>query len=96
MATKMERLQIVLATAKNADVTLNETRRVADAYAFTYARGETLTNPQKAGVALREIKRAIRQVTRDAITSQAAAAAAAEAEAEATLDLGGDEDGGAE
>lgn len=96
MATKMERLQTVLATVKDAEVTLNEARRVADAYAFAYARGENLTNPQKAGVALREIKRAIRQTTRDAITSQAAAAAAAAAEAGATLDLGGDEDDGAE
>lgn len=92
MATKMERLQTVLATLKDdLTLTLNDARKVATAFGYTYRRGETLTNPQEAGAALQMIKAFINQVTRDANVSQAAAIAAAAAQSTAGVDLGADE-----
>lgn len=91
MATKMERVQTILSTLKESGATLAETRKVAAAFGYTYRRGEALTNAQEAGVTLQELKRFIRQITRDANVSQAAAAAAAAAEATATVELGADE-----
>jgi hypothetical protein len=96
MATKVERLQSVLQTLRNNDanvVTNAEVRKVADAFAFTFQREDLLklTNAQKAGVALREIKRWVRAITRDAIVSQAAAAAGQAAAVDADVNLGDDE-----
>lgn len=91
MATKMERVQTVLSTLKDTPVTLADARKVATAFGYTYRRGETLTNAQEAGVTLQELKRFIRQITRDANVSQAAAAAVAAAAAGAAVDLGADE-----
>lgn len=89
MATPVQRATAILQACLDDTPDAAVLGKVGDAYAFTYRRGETLTNNQKALLLVAEVRRVIKQVTADAIRSQAAAAAASAADAD--LDLGTDE-----
>lgn len=86
MATRNERLKTIMDALTETDTPVGSLNKVRGAFGFTYRRGETLTNAQEAGVVLIQLKRMIRQVTRDAIRSQAAAIAADAADSD--VDLG--------
>lgn len=89
MATRLQRTKAVLDALKDGDAPNATIGRVLDAYGFTYARGEDLTNDQKAAVFLRALKIQIRQIVSDSVRSQAAAAAANAADD--AVDIGADE-----
>ena len=76
MATKVQRFTNILnALADPAVVDAALLTKVADAYAYTYRRGETLTSAEKAGLFIRVTREHITQIVQDAIKSQAAKAA---------------------
>lgn len=89
MATRNERLKTIMDALAETDTPAPALAKIRDAFAFTYRRGETLNNQQASGVALIQLKRLVRQITRDAIRSQAAAEAAKSADAD--VDLGTEE-----
>ncbi len=86
MATKIQRATNILnALADPATIDGVLLNKIADAYAFTYRRGEVLTATEKAGLFIQVTRDQIKQIVRDAIRSQAAAAAAAQADADVAL-----------
>jgi hypothetical protein len=87
MATPLQRAKSIIDALHDGDTDNARVGRILDAFAFTYRRGETLTNAQKATTFVVAIRRMVRQVTLDADRSQAAATAAA---AIANIDLGAD------
>ena len=89
MATRNERLKTIIDALTETDTPAPALAKIRDAFAFTHRRGETLNNQQASGVVLIQLKRMIRQVTSDAIRSQAAARAAESAAAD--VDLGTEE-----
>lgn len=89
MATKIQRATAILnALADPATIDAALLTKIADAYAFTYRRGETLTSAEKAGLFIQVTRDQVRQIVQDAIRSQAAKAAADSADV--TLDIGSD------
>lgn len=89
MATRNERLKTIMDALTETDTPVPALNKIRDAFAFTYRRGETLNNQQASGVVLIQLKRLVRQITRDAIRSQAAAEASARSDAD--VDLGTEE-----
>ena len=86
MATKLQRATAILnALADPATIDAALLTKVADAYAFTYRRGETLTNTQKAGLFIQVTRDQIKQIVQDAIRSQAAKTAADAADSEISI-----------
>lgn len=89
MATKVQRATSILnALADPATIDAAKLTKIADAYAYTYRRGETLTGAEKAGLFIQVTRDQIQQIVRDAIQSQAAKAAADAADV--VLDIGSD------
>lgn len=87
MATKPQRAKAILdALADPATTDAAMLQTVGDAFAFTYRRGETLTQAQQAGLFIQVVRDFVVQITRDAIKSRAAAAASAAADS--NVDLG--------
>jgi hypothetical protein len=92
MATKINRaISILNAMADPATVDNALALKVANAYAYTYRRGEVLTNEQKAGVFIAALRRMVQQTVTDSETSQAAETARAAAVAGAQISIGTDE-----
>ena len=92
MATKLARTKTILEALKDGTVPNEIIGKVIDAYGFTFERGRTLTNDQKATVFIRELRKQVRQIVLDAEASQAAATAANAARAGADIDVGSDDD----
>lgn len=85
MATNVQRATAILDALVDGTADQTVLAKVGDAYAFTYRRGETLNNQEKAGVFINQLRMSIKQIVRDAIKSQAAAAAAANADGEISI-----------
>ena len=83
--TRNERLKTIIDALTETDTPAPALAKIRDAFAFTYRRGETLNNQQASGVVLIQLKRMIRQITRDAIRLQAAAEAAENADSDVNL-----------
>jgi len=78
MATKVQRATSILnALADPATIDAALLTKIADAYAFTYRRGETLTSAEKAGLFIQVTRDHVRQIVNDVGESQVAAAAVA-------------------
>ena len=88
MATKIVRAKAIIESLTDATVTNALALRIADAYAFTYARGQTLTNEQKAGVFIQSLRTLVKQVVRDAEISTAMEAARLAAAPGAEIEIG--------
>lgn len=90
MATKVQRAKTILdaladATTPNATLT-----RVADAFAETFAPGETLTNEQKAAIFLAQIRLKIREIVHRVEITQIMEATRVAGEPSTVIDLGVD------
>lgn len=85
MATNVQRATAILDALVDGTADPTILAKVGDAYAFTYRRGETLNNQEKAVVFINVLRASIKQVVRDAIKSQAAAAAANAADGEISI-----------
>lgn len=88
MATKVVRAKAVLDALADTAVTNQLAERVANAFAFTYQRGETLSNEEKAGVIVAKLRAFVRQIVENAEDSQTQAAAVAANKS--NLDIGND------
>lgn len=88
MATQVQRAIAILEACLNDTPDAAILTKIGDAYAFTYRRGETLTNAEKALLLVSTTRAHIKQITRDAIRSQAAATAADAADSE--VEIGSD------
>ena len=91
MATKIARAKAILdALADPATVDAALTTRIADAYAFTYRRGETLTATEKAGLFLQVTRNQIKEIVQNAGVSQDEATAKPALIAKHALEIGTD------
>jgi hypothetical protein len=94
MATKIQRAKSILDALRDPNpVTNAESVRVANAFAYTYARDRTdLTNEQKAGLFVQAIRNFVKQVIRDAEVSVALEVERQRVAPGAEMDLGTDGD----
>lgn len=90
--TKVQRAKSILDALADSSVTNALALRVADAFAYTHRRGDTLTNEQKAGVILRVLRNHVKQVVRDAEISQALEVERLRVEEGAEISIGSDGD----
>lgn len=88
MATPVQRATAILQACSDGTPDAAILTKVGDAFGFTFRRGETLTNNQKALLLVAEVRRVIKQITADAIRSQAADVAAAATDAD--VEIGND------
>ena len=79
MANKIQRVTNIINALKDPDVIDGPLlTRIADAYAFTYRRGEALTATEKAGLFIQVMRDEVKRIVKNAIESQDAAAAIAQ------------------
>lgn len=72
MATRIVRAKSIIdALSDPTPVTNAMAVRIAEAFAFTYRRGVTLTNEQKSGVFIKALRDYVKQVVRDSEVSRA-------------------------
>lgn len=90
MATRTARARAILEAL--ADATVEDARldRVGNAFAYEYARGETLTANQRAGLILQHVRNFIKERVRAAEVGIAVETARQTAEAGAEIDIGAD------
>ena len=90
MATNLARAKNVAENIADKALTNALLIDIADAFAYTYARGKTLTNEQKATVFVNEIRKFTKRIVRDWKITVAEAAERQRVEPAATPDLGED------
>jgi hypothetical protein len=88
MATNIVRAKAAAEAIADKTLTNQLLAEIGDAFAYTYRRGETLTNEQKATVFINTLRSFVKQVVRDWKTTTAMDTARQTAEPTATPDLG--------
>lgn len=88
MATNIARAKIVAEGIADKTLTNALLAEIGDAFAYTYRRGQTLTNEQKATVFINQLRSFVKQVVRDWKVTTAEASARQTTEPTATPDLG--------
>lgn len=91
MATRTQRARAILEALADGAVEDERLNRVGAAFAYEYARGETLTAAQTAGVVLQHIRNFIKERVRNAEIAAAVDTARQTASESAEIDIGADE-----
>lgn len=90
MATRTQRAKAILDNLADTTISNALATRIADAFVYEYARGQTLTTDQRSGLLIQHIRNFVKERVRNAEVAAAVDTARLTAEATAEISIGDD------